>query len=141
MAGTKAGRAVTIQVTGAAEVRRSMRKAGETTSDLKRPNRRLADEFAPLAAGRAPFVSGRLAGSVKGSSTTTKAIIQAGAGRVPYAGPIHFGWRSRPNPAKGWRGGPIAPNPFIYDVLDERRDEIITAYETYMDQAIREAGL
>ena len=38
---------------------------------------------------------------------------------VPYAGVIHFGW-PRHN---------IEPQPFLYDALDRRSDEVIKLYE------------
>lgn len=133
------GRPISVKVSGGRELRRDLRRAGAKSKDLTRPNRQLAKTFAPTAAGRAPVgKTGRLAASVRGLGTTTKAIIAAGSASVPYAGPIHFGWPTRPNAGRGWRGGPISPNPFIYDVIDERRDEIIAAYQAEMDRLMRE---
>jgi phage gpG-like protein len=57
--------------------------------------------------------SGRLAGSIKAKATNRGAVVSAGNARVRYAGPINYGWGSRPNKAKGWRGGPIAANNFL----------------------------
>jgi hypothetical protein len=50
---------------------------------------------AARAASNAPKVSGALAGSVRGSQAKTRAIVRAGGARVPYAGPIHWGWPRR----------------------------------------------
>jgi hypothetical protein len=50
---------------------------------------------------------------------------------VPYAGPIHFGW-----PARN-----IRPNPFIYQVLDSRRDEVLKLYERRIDEIITKYDL
>lgn len=59
------------------------------------------------AAGRAraPKLTGALAGTVRPSGTKTRAVVRAGFARVPYAGPIHWGW-----PARG-----IAAQPFLSD--------------------------
>jgi hypothetical protein len=45
---------------------------------------------------------------------------------VLYAGPIHFGW-----PARN-----IQPNPFIYEVLDGRRQEVYALYADRISQLI-----
>ena len=50
---------------------------------------------------------------------------------MPYAGPMHFGWRARA----------IDPNPFLYDALDERRDEVVAAYEKQTADLLKKAGL
>ncbi len=127
-----------IKISGARELRRDLRRAGAKASDLSKPNRKLAQTFIPPAAGKAPYRTGRLAASVKGTGTTTKAILIAGSISVPYAGPIHYGWPSRPNPARGWRGGPISPQPFLTEVVSERYGEIVDAYQRAMDDLCRE---
>jgi hypothetical protein len=45
---------------------------------------------------------------------------------VPYAGPIHFGWPARQ----------IKPNPFIYEVLDDRRQEVYAIYAQRISELI-----
>ena len=57
--------------------------------------------------------TGKLAGSIKATATNRGGVVSAGNARVRYAGPINYGWGSRPNRAKGWRGGPIAANNFL----------------------------
>jgi len=77
----------------------------------------------PVAAtGRdlAPKLSGRLAGSVRPGGSQRGAVVRAGRGAVPYAGVIHFGW-PRHN---------IRPQPFLYEAIDRRRDDVVRAYET-----------
>jgi len=137
MARGLAPRGVAVKVSGARELQRDLRRAGVDAKDLRGANRDIARWFAPTAAERAPYRTGRLSESVKGLGTATKAVITAGSAKVPYAGPIHFGWPTRPDPTRGWRGGPIVPQPFIYQALDERRDEVLDTYQAYMDQLCR----
>lgn len=81
--------------------------------------------------------SGQMARTVRSSGQRRGGFVRAGKKLVPYAGPVHFGWPSRPNPSKGWRGGPIAPNPFLYDALDKRRDEVADMFARYIDDIRR----
>ena len=61
--------------------------------------------MSPSAAAMAPHRSGTLAGSVRGNQAKTMAAVRAGGARVPYAGPIHWGWPRRN----------IAAQPFLVD--------------------------
>jgi hypothetical protein len=137
MAGRATARPVTVKVEGAAALRRSLRAEGANATDLRDVHRTISRDLVAEIRPRVPHRSGDLAASLFGEGTTTKAIVRAGDRSVQYAGPIHFGWPTRPNPAKGWRGGPIRANPFIYDVLDERRAEVIQDYEDRMDELCR----
>ena len=116
-----------IQVSGAAETRRALRKFGDDLSDLKDAHERIARMVANEAQGRAPVRSGALRASVRGSGTKTRAMVRAGKKRVPYAGPIHFGWAERN----------ISPNPFMYEALDARKGEVIASYQKAVDAAVR----
>jgi len=60
-------------------------------------------------------------------------VVRMGRKAVPYAGPVHFGWPNRPNAAKGWRGGPIRPNPFLYEAMDKRVGEVMAIYSKYLE--------
>ena len=96
--------------------------------ELRKVYRDAAQTVATAARPKVPQRSGKLAKTVKARSSTKRGWVTAGGAGVPYAGPIHFGWPSRPNAMKEWRGGPIAPNPFLYDALDERRGEVEDAF-------------
>ena len=39
------------------------------------------------------------------------------------------------------RGGPIAPNPFIYDAIDDRVDDVFHAYEKQLETRFKLEGL
>jgi hypothetical protein len=115
-----------IEVTGARELSRALKAADPALlKELKAENKRLAGMVADTAQSHVPVRSGRLRASIRAGSTQKSGTVKAGGARVPYAGPIHFGWFVRKDPA---RGGPIKPNPFLYRALDERRDEVFAAY-------------
>lgn len=121
-----------VKVTGAKELRKAIRQIEDAAAkkgmqaDLKGAYRTAARVVEVSAKQEAPRRSGRLAGSVKAKGTTTGASIVAGGLKaVPYAGPIHYGWPSRPNRAKGWRGGPIKPNKFLTRAAAQSVDTIV----------------
>jgi len=76
-----------------------------------------------------PVRTGRLRASVRVLASQRRGQVAAGKKSVPYAGPIHFGWRAHN----------IAPNPFLYKALDKRRNEVIRSYERSVDKVVRKA--
>ena len=78
-----------------------------------------------------PIFSGALRDSIRDAATKKSARVKAGGGAVKYAGPIHFGWAARR----------IKPEPFIYDAVDRRRDEIKERYEKLVDDLIKKHDL
>ena len=76
---------------------------------------------------------GALKASVRAGASSRAGVVRAGKKLVPYAGPIHYGWPSRPNNEKGWRGGPIPPKEFLWDAMDERRAEVEAAFYRYLE--------
>lgn len=121
MAGTPA-----VKVTGAKEFRAAMKRMDGDLSDLSAINKAAAETVAGDARGRAPVLSGTLAGSIRAGATRTRGYVKAGSKGIPYAGPIHFGW-PRHN---------IEPQPFVYDALDDRRGEIIDRYEAHIEALV-----
>ena len=110
--------------------RQELRAAKKIINDEKK---RLNREAAELIAGQArrdvPVLSGRLARSIKTAGQVTAGVVSAGGARVPYARAIHFGYAKRPDKAKGIRGGPIRPSPFLYGAVDLRAEEILLKWE------------
>lgn len=123
-----AGAKPAIQVRGAKELRRALKGMDADLKDLSAANKAAAAVVARDAIGRAPRLTGKLAGSIKARSTRTRGFVTAGGPMIPYAGPIHFGWPQHN----------IAPQPFLYDALDARRSEVIDVYEKRIDSIIRE---
>ena len=130
-----------VKIEGAKELRRRLSVLDAGFDDLKQLHEDLAQMVADTAANRAPVRTGNLRDTIRASGTKTAGRVRAGFKRVPYAGPVHFGWNTRPDSSKGWRGGPIAPNPFLYDALDERRGEVLNAYFQGVKKIQRKAGL
>lgn len=128
-----------LGVEGSEEFRRALKRLGNDAGDFLKVNREIARIVEAAARRRAPVRTGRLQRSITGKATKTKAYVQAGNNRkppkraktvgtaVPYAGPIHFGWPRRN----------IAPQPFLYSALDERRSEVIEVHKKRMDALIR----
>lgn len=110
----------TVQVQGAKELRAAIKRAEDVglVRELKAAHKEAAEVVAYEAQTIVPVVSGRLLESIRSSGTQTAGIVRAGKARVPYAGPIHFGWRARN----------IEPNPFLYEAADSRADEVRDTY-------------
>jgi hypothetical protein len=116
---------VSVEVDGDEKLGRAFDRAADDIGPrTERVERDEGEAVARGARSRAPRRKGALRGSVR----SVGGVVTAGDSGVPYAGPIHFGWASRPNPARGWRGGPISPNPFLYDALDDRRQHAEHAF-------------
>jgi hypothetical protein len=124
---------MTVRVKGGRELRRQLREVGDDMSELKELHKRLADDVAGTAKTKTPVRSGRLRKSVRGSGTKTAARIRAGNNRksgpsaVPYAPIVHFGWAERN----------IRPQPYLYEALDDRRQQVIDAYNDEVTAIIR----
>lgn len=132
-----------VKVTGAKELRKAIRQVEDAAAkkgmqaDLKGAYRQAARVVEVAAQTEAPRRSGRLAGSIKAKGTTTGASIVAGGLKsVPYAGPIHYGWPSRPNRSKGWRGGPIAANRFLTRAADDSVDTVAKILEEELQRVL-----
>ena len=93
---------VGIRVEGAANLRRTLRKAGDDLTDLKNAHAKAAAVAGSHARTAGPRRSGRLLGSVRWSGNATGAVIRAGRASVPYAQPIHWGWRRRGIDPQPW---------------------------------------
>jgi hypothetical protein len=117
----------TVRVTGARELRASLKRAGIGLEDLKEANQRVGELIARLAAPRGPSRTGRLVGSLRASKAAGRARVLAGGAAVPYAGPIHWGWESRG----------IAPQPFIADTAKATEAQWLGQYEDAIADIIR----
>jgi len=123
-----------LQLIGYRELRRDLKKLGdEAVAGLKDVNKRAADIVADTARPAIPVRTGTLKGTLRTTGTARGGVVRMGRKTVPYAGPIHFGWPNRPDRAKGWRGGPIAPNPFLYEAMDKRIPEVMETYSKYLE--------
>lgn len=120
-----------VRVTGLRETVRKLERFGVAVSDLKAAFKRIGTVVANEAKSNAPHMTGRLAASIRPSNTKNKSIVKAGSARLPYAGPIHFGWR-RHN---------ISPQPFLNDALEAKQDESRRLLETELGNLIGRLNL
>lgn len=104
-----------------------MRHMGADLKDMQRTNKAAAQPVAARAKDLVPYLTGSLSASIRATATQTSGAVLAGKSSVPYAGPIHFGW-----PGHG-----ISPQPFLYDALDQRRDEVVDIYERRVEELVR----
>lgn len=132
-----------IEVQGVTVIVRQLRKLDDgTKQEIKKAYIVSADIVYRNALPRVPVRSGRLKQTMRVTATTRSGAVRAGGKRAaPYAGPVHFGWPTRPNRAKSWYGGPITPNPFLYSALDARRSQVQEAFELAVMKAAKKAGL
>lgn len=115
-----------VEVRGARQLRRSLRRAGDDLEDLKAAHARVARLVAGVATSTAPRRTGRLASTVRPAGTKTQAIVRAGYARVPYANPIHWGW-----PRRG-----IRPQPWLSTAAQNTETAWVGIYMHEVDQLL-----
>lgn len=103
-----------------------MRKAGHDLGQLREAHAAAAAIAGARGKSDAPKVSGRLAGNVRWSGTTTAAILRVGGASVPYAGPIHWGWRRRG----------IEPQPFLSEAAQATEGAWVDVYEKAVERIL-----
>ena len=116
-----------FKVDGLKELQKEIRRTEdvELKKQLRLANKEAAQVVADQAKVEVPRRSGRLARSIGTQASQTSASVKAGtAARVPYAGPIHFGWPKRN----------IRPQPFLYEAMDKRIGEVRRAYEKSLEK-------
>lgn len=121
----------TIKVEGARELRKALKGVDGGMADLKSVHADAAKIVEQRAEQLAPRRSGALAGSLRSSGQAAGGVVRAGRASVPYAGVIHF----------GWPGHNIKPQPFLYDALDNRREQVLDVYEKRVNALIKKNGL
>jgi len=119
-------------VTGLREVVRNLEKIGDAVTvrnELKEVFVEIGRMVAIDAASLAPKRSGRLAASIKPTNTKNKAAIRVGSARVPYAGPINYGWPRRNIKASRFLQRAIdADTDNAIRMMDEGLSRIISKY-------------
>ena len=125
-----------IKVEGLSKVQRDLRKLSTDALDLNKTefletNKQVAEIVINETKKYVPILSGALAAAIRNASTKKSAKIRVGNVGVQYAGPIHFGWPSRS----------IRPNPFIYDAIDSRREEVRDRYDNLVEHLIKKYDL
>lgn len=93
---------MTVEIDGARRLRTTLKKAGYDLADFKKVNRTAAATVAAHAKSTSPYKTGALQSTIRPAATLRAGIVRAGFKRVPYAGPIHWGWPSRNIKAQPW---------------------------------------
>lgn len=101
-------------------------KDSELNDEMKQIHQELARDVLRLAEPNVPVRSGALKGSLRASGTVRDAIGRAGKASVPYAGPIHYGWKARN----------IKPQPFLTDAAERLERDITDRYDREVAQML-----
>lgn len=106
-----------------------MKAAGLDLEELKATNASVAGVVASAGRAGAPVgPTGRLAASVRPGATKTMAVTRAGFARVPYAGPIHWGWPKRN----------ITAQPFLSDAATGTEGTWQAIYMRFIEKVIQQ---
>jgi len=118
----------TIHVEGLNKLTRDLKTLeGDVVGSMKKLNAELAEDVAQTARRKVPRRSGALAGSIRSSGQARTRVVRAGSSGVPYANVTHFGWAKHN----------IRPQPFLYDALDSRADDIARRWADELDRIVR----
>jgi HK97 gp10 family phage protein len=115
-----------VQVVGVKELRATMKKAGEDLADLKAIHQAAGNIVVAVAQQLAPKRSGALAGTIRATRQAAGVAVKAGSASVPYAGPIHWGWRARN----------ITGNPFLTDAAAQTEEQWVSLYYAELEKII-----
>lgn len=119
-------RGTVLEVEGGRELRAALKGIDGGIKDLKATHAKIAHAVTPVAQRQAPSVSGALAASVRGTGTASAAIVRAGGSKVPYGGPIHWGW-----PARN-----IVAQPFLTDAGKSTEPVWVRVYESDIQRLV-----
>lgn len=122
---------IKYRVVGDREAAAKFKALGFKARDLERAFRAIGGEVKRDATNLAPKVSGLLAGNVRAGAAKTKATVYVGGARVPYAGPINFGW-----PARN-----IEAALFMQGAADNKADRAAETITNEINHLIRSVGL
>jgi hypothetical protein len=127
-----------VEVEGLNLINRQLTLLAKDEKGINQANYEAATTLLQTARPMVPVRSGKLAASLKAGKAKRYAEVRAGSARVPYAAPIHFGWfyDKKNNIRKN-----IKPNPFFYRALGLVYDDIITKYESDMQNLIKKHQL
>ncbi|NND35876.1 MAG: HK97 gp10 family phage protein [Gammaproteobacteria bacterium] len=124
---------VKIELEGVTEFKRVLRRLGNAVDDdRKAMHRDVAKIVEKDTIRRVPVRTGALKADIRSAGYKASGVVRAGRARVPYAGPIHYGWPTRP--FGDWlpgapSGGPIAANPFMTDAVESERRKVMDSFE------------
>lgn len=119
---------MTVKIDGARRLRATLKKAGYDISEFKEVNRTAAATVAAFSKSTAPVKTGALRATIRPAGTARAGIVRAGFKKVPYAGPIHWGWPKRN----------IKAQPWLADTAKATEPVWVPQYELHMKLAINQ---
>lgn len=117
-----------IYVEGATRLSATLRRAAARAPEMAGPNRSAAQATVSASRRGAPRRTGRLAAGtrVAGANASVATINN----RVPYSGPIHWGWPARRIPAQPWLSQSArATEPAWIRKYNEHRDRLVNSVQ------------
>lgn len=99
---------------------------GDDLAELKAATARVSAFIASRAVPAAPRRTGKLAGTIRGNKSLSRATVMAGGAATPYAGPIHWGW-----PSRG-----IEAQPFIAETAQDTEPQWLDFYMSDIEKAV-----
>lgn len=91
-----------IQVDGAKQLRKQAKAAEVDLALLKDTHKDIANQIAGWSRPLAPTLTGRLVSTTRAAGSNTASTVRVGTKSVPYANPIHWGWKKRGIEANEW---------------------------------------
>lgn len=119
-----------LAIEGLDQLVRRLEKLGVQVEDLKAAFTRAGALVVAEAVARVPRLDGDLAATIRQSKTKNRARIMVGSKRVPYPGPVHFGWPDRN----------IEPQPFLWEAMEAKQDDVIRTIDIELDRLISSVG-
>lgn len=158
MSATRGDKSVQLEVRNLKEVQRRLRAVGDAAvNDLKKAHgesARIVEQEAKntvpvkqVGAGDSAYIRrgstpGRLKASIRSTGQARAGLVRAGGPSfgVLYAGVVHYGWPNRPNYGN-WKGkivwgGPIRPQPFLFDAMANKESEVEEVFIRMVNAAI-----
>lgn len=134
-----------VNVYGANRLIRTLRKADLDVKQLKTINKQAANTVSAAARIRVPvgvksrksskrYRPGKLSKSIRAGATNRAGVIRAGSKRVPYANPIHWGWKGTDSRGRHLN---IQPNYFISDAALATEPVWVKEYEQHMAKVVK----
>ena len=123
---------VVWSVLGEKELKRALRNSATGKAELKAAHKEAAEVIEKAARPDVPRRTGKLQASLRSSGTLSAGVVRAGGkGGVDYAPFVHFGV-----PSKG-----MAPQPFLYDAADHRRQAVLDVFRNATIKRLAREGL
>jgi hypothetical protein len=117
-----------IKVENLKQIIKGLQMVGTPTTEISAAAQEAGQIVASEARNLVPVRSGKLRATIKSKKQARRVLVSAGNnGKVPYAGPIHFGWFYDKN---NFVQKNIMPNPFFSKALGIKREEV---YRTYFE--------